>query len=59
MGNSDHDTTKMRVGGDNGELRPGHCMYVYSIESRLIRFMVKDLPPSPRLQEGLWSAISW
>ena len=23
----------MRVGGDDGELRPSHCIYVYSIES--------------------------
>ena len=25
-----------RVGGDDGELRPWHYIYVYSIESRLI-----------------------
>ena len=36
MGNSDHGTTYMRVGGDDGELRPWHYIYVYSIESRLI-----------------------
>ena len=35
MGNSDHGTTYMRVGGDDGELRPWHYIYVYSIESRL------------------------
>ena len=35
MGNSDHDTTYMRVGGDDGKLRPWHYIYVYSIESRL------------------------
>ena len=27
----------VRVGGDDGELRPWHYIYVYSIESRLIR----------------------
>jgi len=37
MGNSDHGTTYMRVGGDNGELRLWQRIYVYSIESRLIR----------------------
>ena len=26
----------VRVGGDDGELRPWHYIYVYSIESRLI-----------------------
>jgi len=26
----------VRVGGDEEELRPGHYIYVYSIESRLI-----------------------
>ena len=31
MGNSDHDTTYMRLGGDDGELRPWHYIYVYSI----------------------------
>ena len=36
MGNSDHGATHMRVGGDDGELRPWHYTYVYSIESRLI-----------------------
>ena len=33
MGISDHDTTYMRVGGDDGELRLWHYTYVYSIES--------------------------
>ena len=36
MGNSDHGTTYMRVGGDDGELLPGHYIPVYSIERRLI-----------------------
>jgi len=36
MGNSDHGTTYMRVGRDDGELRPWHYIYVYSIESRLV-----------------------
>ena len=35
MGNSDHGTTYMREGGDDGELRPWHYMYVYSIDSRM------------------------
>ena len=30
------DLCVVRVGGDDGELRPCHYMYVYSIESRLI-----------------------
>ena len=33
MGNSDHGTTCIRAGGDTGELRPWHCIYVYSIGS--------------------------
>ena len=37
MGNSDHGTSYMRVGGHDGELRLWHYIYVYSIESRLIR----------------------
>jgi len=32
MGNSDHGTTYMRVGGYDGELRPWHYIYVHSIE---------------------------
>jgi len=40
MGNSDHGITYMRVGGDDGELRPWHYIYVYSIESRLIRRVI-------------------
>ena len=27
MGNSDHGTSYMRVGGDDGELRPWHFLY--------------------------------
>ena len=27
MGNSDHGTAYMRVGGDDGELRPWHFIY--------------------------------
>ena len=42
MGNFDHGTTYMRVGGDDGELRPLHYMYVYSNESRL---GASPLPP--------------
>ena len=34
MGNSDHGTTCMRVGGGDGELRPWHYIYVDSIESK-------------------------
>ena len=37
MGNSDHGTTHMTAGGNDGELRPLHYIYVYSIGSRLIR----------------------
>jgi len=36
MGNSDHSTTYMREGGDDGELRPLHYIYVGSIKSSLI-----------------------
>ena len=35
MGNSDHGTAYIMVGGDNGELRPRHYIDVYSIESRV------------------------
>jgi len=42
MGNSDHSTTYMRVGGDDGELRPWYYIYVYSIESRLIRRVIYE-----------------
>ena len=31
MGNSDHGATYMTVGGHDGELRPWHYIYVYSI----------------------------
>ena len=41
MENSDHGTTYMRVGGDVGELRLWRCIYVYSIESRLIRRVIE------------------
>ena len=37
MGNSDYGTICMRVGRDDGELRPWSFIRVYSIESRLIR----------------------
>ena len=37
MGNFDHGTTYMRAGGDDRGLRPWHYIYMYSIESRLIR----------------------
>ena len=47
MGNSDNGTSYMRVGGDDGEHRPWHYIYVYSIESRLIMRVIyvysKDL----------------
>jgi len=52
----------VRVGGDDGELRPCHSTYVYSIESRLITRAVPELGsipqkfiqyvPSIRLQGG-------
>ena len=38
MGNSYHGTTYMRVGGDDGELRPWHYIYVYSIEYDVLGF---------------------
>ena len=37
MGNSDHGTTYIKEGGDDGELRQWHYIYLYSIERRLIR----------------------
>jgi hypothetical protein len=46
MGNSDHGTTYMRVGGKDGELRPWHYMCVYSIKSRLIRRVMYRQPAS-------------
>ena len=36
MGNLHHGTTYMRVGGNDGELRPWHYIYAYRIESRKI-----------------------
>jgi len=30
----------VRVGGDNGELQPWHCISVYSIEIRLIHIYI-------------------
>jgi hypothetical protein len=35
MDHSDHGTTYMRVGGEDGELRPWRYMYVYGIERKL------------------------
>jgi hypothetical protein len=32
----------VRVGGDDGELRPWHFIYVYSIESRLIQRVIYE-----------------
>ena len=34
IGNSDHGTTYMREGGDDGKLRPWLYIYVYIIESK-------------------------
>ena len=51
MGNSDHGTTYMRVGGDDGELRPWHYIYVYSIES-------KPKPPPLSGNEVYYTACS-
>ena len=42
MGNSDHGPKDMRVGGGGGGLRPWHYIYVYSIESRLIRTVIYE-----------------
>ena len=46
MGNSDHGTVYMRVGENDRELRPCHYIYVYSIESRLIRRVKRKPKPS-------------
>ena len=59
MGNSDHGTTYVRVRGDDGELRPWHLMYVYSIESRLIRRETQNAGgagnlPAPAQGFGFW-----
>ena len=35
MGNSDHGTACMRVGGDDGGLGPWHCIYVYLFPSAI------------------------
>ena len=44
------DMWVVRVGGDDGELRPWHYIYVYSIESRLIVRVRYDkrLPVAPK-----------
>ena len=55
MGNSDHGTEYMRVGGDYEEFRPWHYIYVYSIESRLIRtvtYLVFDEADQTVLGDG-------
>ena len=36
MENSERGTAYMRVGEDDGELRPWYYTYVYSIESKLV-----------------------
>jgi len=48
-GETDRTVWVVRVGGDNGELRPWHYIYVYSIESRLImriRYKGRDSMPA-------------
>ena len=47
MGNSDRGTSCMRVGGNDGELRPWHYIYVYSTDSRLIRRVVYEYYGNP------------
>jgi len=39
MGNSDHGTTHMRVGWDDGELRPWHYIY----EGRMRRWVIPNM----------------
>ena len=61
MGNSDHGSTYMRVGGDDGELRPWHYAYVYSIGSRLIIPNEAQHPatlPQVRILHMSWSNTS-
>jgi len=46
----------VRVGGDDEELRPWHYIYVYSIESRLIkgfRYRYVDFGEVPRGEKTL------
>ena len=45
----------VRVGGDDGELRPWHYIYVYSIESRLMKRVRYDshIPKSRAPDPGL------
>jgi hypothetical protein len=72
MENSDHGTTYIRVGRDDGELRPWHYMYIHSIESRLKGggflkgLVVKDesfselaLPPERHPQRVLLSGFGF
>ena len=42
MGISDHGTTYIKVGGDDGELRPWHYIHVCSIDSRLVRRVIYE-----------------
>ena len=37
-------TLVVRVGEDDGELRPWHCRHVYSIESRLMNVVEAQAP---------------
>jgi len=54
MGNSDHGTTYIRVGGDNGELRPWHYIYVYSIKSRPMMRFGYDAYMTRRPRRKVW-----
>ena len=42
----------VRIVGDDGELRPWHCIYVYSIESRLIITVRYDINVAPQETQG-------
>jgi len=45
----------VRAGGDEGELRPWHFIYVYSTESRLImavRYALEAMVPFSAAREG-------
>ena len=50
----------VKVGGDDGELRPWHYIYVYSIESRLtMHHVVKNTPDGTKgVVTGSWSGLA-
>ena len=50
MGNSDHGATYMRVGRDDGEFRPWHYIYVYSIALWDVQSRLSCASSSPGLK---------